>query len=246
MVGQSSPSPQRFTTSDRMSTTEGTADVVDVPAPRQPNVSELARQVIGEIAVRRRIGIELQSRVRIAEGLAAQLGRELAANPPSGLPAILAELREFEGIAARLRDTATPMSSVDCRGVILLAEDHPEVRSLITVILERDGFAVLPAAHGGEALRYWDLYGPGIDLLVSDLAMPEIDGFELATRISRDRPELKILLTSATGHKSRDRLLASEQWPLLPKPFSPAQLRQEVSRLLGISSAPRTGLFETT
>lgn len=80
---------------------------------------------------------------------------------------------------------------------ILLVEDEPAVRMLTRVILERQGYHVLEAEHGVEALKIWEQHEEKIQLLLTDLMMPEgISGRELAQRLKVRRPDLRIIFTS--------------------------------------------------
>jgi CheY-like chemotaxis protein len=80
--------------------------------------------------------------------------------------------------------------------VVLVVEDDPDVREVLTLGLEHEGMTVIDAATGGEALRI--LGGdPTIAILVTDIMMPGITGITLAERAAALRPDLKILFISA-------------------------------------------------
>ena len=117
---------------------------------------------------------------------------------------------------------------------ILLAEDEPSVRSVCTRVLHNNGYEVLEAANGEEALRLAQNHPAGmIDLLLTDVVMPQMGGIELATRLGESRPDIKILLTSgytdeaiALNGSKRDKL------PFIQKPFLPAELLRKVWEVL--------------
>src|SRR2546427_644969 len=71
---------------------------------------------------------------------------------------------------------------------VLLVDDEDPVRLLVRTMLELDGYAVLEAGNGAEAQEVADRHGGGIDLLVTDIMMPGINGFELAQRLVAPRP----------------------------------------------------------
>src|SRR5437879_299240 len=79
---------------------------------------------------------------------------------------------------------------------VLLVDDEDPVRLLVRTMLELDGYAVLEASDGAEAQDVADRHGGGIDLLVTDIMMPGINGYELAQRLVARRPEMKVLFIS--------------------------------------------------
>lgn len=112
---------------------------------------------------------------------------------------------------------------------VLFVEDEHAMRELVRDILSQKGFVVLTAADGDEALRL--LTGRHIDLLLTDIVMPGMDGFQLATQAKLIRPHLKVLYTSGYAQKAagRDEL---QHGKLLPKPLRPAALVWEINALL--------------
>ncbi len=115
---------------------------------------------------------------------------------------------------------------------ILLAEDEPAVRAVARATLRRCGYEVLEAARGEEALQIASR-NPTIHLLVTDVVMPEMSGIELAERLRRERPTLRVLYVSGyTEHMmpAGDRGDASASF--MAKPFRPADLAARVRRVL--------------
>jgi PAS domain S-box-containing protein len=116
---------------------------------------------------------------------------------------------------------------------ILLVEDEASLRQLAARALRARGFTVLLAADGAEALRVLEAHPEPLDLLVTDVVMPNMDGRELADRLRARMPKLKVLFLS--GYMD-DALLrrgvfeANET--LLQKPFTPASLAQRVCEVL--------------
>jgi CheY-like chemotaxis protein len=114
-------------------------------------------------------------------------------------------------------------------GTVLVVDDQDVVRDIIRLTLERAGYTVLEASSPNAAL---DLVrgqvvddGGSIDLLVTDVVMPEMDAFELADRITCEVPGVRILYTS--GYTD-----AAAEGPFIQKPFTPAQLVEKVSAVL--------------
>lgn len=81
-------------------------------------------------------------------------------------------------------------------GTVLVVEDDPAVRNLTQTMLERLGYDVLTAQDGGEAIELFDEYAHLIRLVISDLEMPGISGWEVLAAIRRRRPEIPVILTS--------------------------------------------------
>ena len=111
--------------------------------------------------------------------------------------------------------------------VILIADDELLVRSMVEEILEGEGRILLTARDGIEALRVSREYPRHIDLLLSDMDMPELSGLELARQLLLERKEIKILLTSGAPLTSGTRL------PFLSKPFTVDELLAKVQEVLG-------------
>jgi CheY-like chemotaxis protein len=120
--------------------------------------------------------------------------------------------------------------------VVLLAEDQFAQRLLCRRALEGAGLRVLEASDGAEGLELARGHAGRIDLLVSDVQMPRLDGFELAAILRTERPGLKVLFVS--GHAGRPPCGS----PLLAKPFRAAQLTAAVMALL---AGQVEGLAET-
>jgi CheY-like chemotaxis protein len=116
---------------------------------------------------------------------------------------------------------------------ILLAEDNAGVRNLIRHVLKTNGYELLEARHGQEALLVSDKHGGAIDLLITDVVMPQMGGCQLAELLVARRPGIKVLFLS--GHL--DDILPESKTEMdsafLHKPFSPAELVQMVKQLVG-------------
>ncbi len=99
--------------------------------------------------------------------------------------------------AAPAESAAKPRNALGGDETILIVEDEPALRELVQEILEKKGYRVLEASTGVEALKVWDLHKDDIDLLLTDMMMPEgVSGRDLAERVLQDRADLKVLYSS--------------------------------------------------
>jgi len=128
---------------------------------------------------------------------------------------------------------------------VLVVEDEPEIRELLSFTLGRAGFRVLEAASGEEALQRLDGALPGI--LVLDWMLPGMSGVDLARRLRRDplTAELPIIMLTARGEEA-DKLRSFDCGvdDYVTKPFSPRELIARVKALLRRSGTPESGLVQ--
>lgn len=119
------------------------------------------------------------------------------------------------------------------KGNVLLVEDDDQVRGFIRTLLTNNGYEIMEARTGAEGLEIAENSGAKIDLLLSDMLLPELSGFDLAQRVLELRPDTRIMLM--TGYvegeivqRSTSELGAS----FLDKPFKPAQLLTRVQEAI--------------
>jgi hypothetical protein len=114
---------------------------------------------------------------------------------------------------------------------ILIAEDEPDLRNLLQNLLHSAGYQLLIAPDGKKALEIAEEHTGKIDLLLSDVVMPEMSGVDLAKALKTKRPESRIILTSAY---SQGMLVMDSDWVFIPKPYFPQRLLEEVGKALSI------------
>jgi CheY-like chemotaxis protein len=116
---------------------------------------------------------------------------------------------------------------------ILLVEDEPAVRRLARRALEAQGFHILEAASGAEALKIAGDHGTELDMLLTDVVMPQMSGVELAGRLTANDPALRVLYMSGyTEDTLGQRGVLSPETAFLSKPFTPAVLVEAVRGVL--------------
>jgi PAS domain S-box-containing protein len=133
------------------------------------------------------------------------------------------EEEEIEPVSATMRGSET----------ILVAEDEDGVRELLQKALTEFGYTVLVARHGRDALIAAGDRVDGIDVLVTDVVMPEMSGRELADTLQARRPDLKVLYISGyTDDEVLQRGISGREVGLLRKPFAAEELVRRVRALL--------------
>jgi DNA-binding response OmpR family regulator len=119
------------------------------------------------------------------------------------------------------------------RETVLVVEDEGLVRHMVARALGEHGFTVLQAEHGRDALEVLAEAGGAVDLVLTDLVMPELNGNELGLWLREQRPELPVLYMSGyTDADVMERGLLDPGAPFLAKPFTPDELAQRIRDLL--------------
>jgi len=131
--------------------------------------------------------------------------------------------------------TSLPGRARSGRGkeTVLLVEDEDAVRALARLVLVKNGYAVLEAPSGGEALRLAEKHAGPIYLLITDVVMPCLSGPQVPEAVVRLRPNTKVLyLSSSTDDALAHHGVLNSDMPLLLKPFGPEALAKKVREVL--------------
>lgn len=138
-----------------------------------------------------------------------------------------AELRRRFGKGRSLMDMGQGASS----GVILVADDEPEIRQLLHILLRNKGYRVIEAANGRDAVRMAEGH-PELDLILLDIMMPELSGLEACRQI-RERTRAPILfLTARNTERDKGAAYGMGGDDYLAKPFSQGELLMKVTSLI--------------
>ena len=130
-----------------------------------------------------------------------------------------------------------PFSFKPDQKTILVVDDQETILSSVSAFLNAGKYNVITANSGKLALQKSKDYKGDIHLLLTDFQMPEMDGIQLATAMSIDRPQLKVLMMSGfTGGM----LVLNEGWHFLPKPFISSQL---LALVVGLVSPDQKSRF---
>ncbi len=150
------------------------------------------------------------------------------------LPRHVATVEDAAAAAVKAVEPPPPPRDMTGHGTILLVEDEDAVRSFATRALESRGYSVLSASSGVEALTLIDEGAGGIDLVVSDVVMPEMDGPTLLKELRKRNPSIKIIFVSGYAEEAFKKNLAEhETFVFLPKPFALKDLVQAVKETMG-------------
>jgi len=130
-----------------------------------------------------------------------------------------------------------PLNSIPDQKTVLVVDDEESILKNVSFFLRAGNFNVLTASSGEEALQKSRDFKEAIHLLLTDFQMPGMDGINLATAMSVDRPQLKVLMMS--GFTS-GMLVLNEGWHFLPKPFIASQL---LALVVGLASPDQKSRF---
>ncbi len=135
-----------------------------------------------------------------------------------------------EPVEAKAPEDAPPPDARGGRETVLVVEDEPVLRQMARVILEDCGYQTLEAASGRRAIEVWNRHPGAIDLLLTDMVMPEgISGLDLAQRLLAGNPKLKILFVSGYSMDDLDTsFLRQNHATFLQKPYTHAILAKAV------------------
>jgi len=148
-----------------------------------------------------------------------------------------AEAPAIAGAIAAAENVARAATDLTGHGTILLVEDEEGLRALNARGLASRGYTVLEAGNGVEAIEVFDR-GGAVDLVVSDVVMPEMDGPTLLKELRRRNPNVKVIFVSGYAEEAFSKNLpGQEQYEFLAKPFTLKQLVSKVKETMGTSAA---------
>jgi DNA-binding response OmpR family regulator len=116
----------------------------------------------------------------------------------------------------------------NAKTTILIAEDDAEVRKFVTTILQDRGFSVISASDAKQALSRARNFSGEIKILLTDVEMGKLDGFDLRERLLQERPNIKVVVMS--GRLDDD--FEARDFPVIRKPFNPADLMAAINSQL--------------
>ncbi|MCT4657318.1 MAG: response regulator [Cohaesibacter sp.] len=153
------------------------------------------------------------------------------------LPRYVADVREdaqeIEGEVEEVAPVSEATEDLTGSATIMLVEDEEAVRAFAARALMSRGYNVHEAGSGAEALELIEEIEGGVDLVVSDVVMPEMDGPTMLGELRKTRPDLKVIFMSGYAEEAfRKNLPENEEFGFLPKPFSLKQLAMKIKEML--------------
>jgi DNA-binding response OmpR family regulator len=137
------------------------------------------------------------------------------------------------GADRSLQQRVQPVQIREPSACILLVEDNNNLRTLLQRTLEGSGFSVLSASDGAEALGLCHQHDGVIDLTVTDIVMPQLDGLRMTEQIRAARPEMKFLFITGFADEFPElREVIKNGGDILEKPFLPSELIAKAEEIL--------------
>ena len=184
----------------------------------------IVKQTGGFIYVESEVGKGAIFRIFLPRHVPAADEVEVPQLPETTAPAIAT------AAAGEIRAPATDLTG---RGTILLVEDEEGLRALNARGLQSRGYTVIEAGNGIEALQELEKQGGEVDIVVSDVVMPEMDGLALMKELKKRKPDIKIIFVSGYAEDAFDKNLPDQtQFNFLPKPFTLKQLVRVVKETM--------------
>jgi two-component system cell cycle sensor histidine kinase/response regulator CckA len=151
-------------------------------------------------------------------------------------PEVQPDTPAVNGAAREAHAETKPRTDLTGQGTILLVEDEEGLRSLNARGLRSRGYSVVEASNGVEALEALEERNGAVDLVVSDVVMPEMDGPTLLKMMRGRNPDLKIIFVSGYAEDAFEKSLPeNQQFAFLPKPFTLSQLVAAVKETMAPS-----------
>ena len=127
--------------------------------------------------------------------------------------------------------------------VILVADDEVIIRNLVTILMQLEGYLVVGAIDGYEALELSRKYDGKIDLVITDMEMPGLNGSDLCAYLLEERPGIKVLVMS--GANVAEVVRQNVHIQFLPKPFDGQTINKRVRAILGLPAKPSKALLSS-
>lgn len=166
-------------------------------------------------------------------GIVSQSGGHITVTSESGMGATFnVYFPRANEVVRSERPTARAISTLAGTETILLVEDEDIVRRLARNVLVSKGYTVLEASKGTSAVAFCNEYAGPIQLLLTDIVMPEMSGRELALYLKASKPAAKVIYMSGYAEEAVAHHGVLDNTPFLPKPFSPNALLRKVREVL--------------
>lgn len=123
----------------------------------------------------------------------------------------------------------SPAGNLVDRPSVLVVEDEPAILMMARLVLDREGYDVITAVDGPAAVT---AFGAGVSVVVLDVNLPGLSGWEVLAELRRQRPDVRVVLTTGTHYDEPGAEAQDVPTAVLPKPYRPADLVAVVGRVL--------------
>lgn len=167
-------------------------------------------------------------------GIVSQNGGRIRVDSTPGIGSTFRiELPRADGVAERPEPVERPPTPARSSEVVLVVEDEAAILSVTATTLRRQGYQVLTASNGLEALQVLEAHGAPVDVLVTDIVMPGMDGRELHRRVASRWPGVRVLYVSGyTADVLSTHGVVPDDVHFLTKPFTAAEFTRRVREAL--------------
>ena len=170
----------------------------------------------------------------IVYGIVKQAGGEIMVYSEEGRGTTLKVYLPLVEVPEEMSASEAALSGMRGSETVLLCEDEEHIRKLVETMLARQGYRVLVAETPDQAVEIARRHPQNVDLLLTDVVMPQRSGFDLAREVCGVRPGIKLLLMSGyTDNRVSSSWVLDARTPFLQKPFTAAGLTRKVREALG-------------
>lgn len=134
---------------------------------------------------------------------------------------------------------AAAPGTAPARGLILVVDDSAMIRGAVVKTLHANSYTTLQAENGRAGLALWEQNKDTIDLVLSDVFMPEMDGMSMARELRKRRRTLPVILMSSKLDEDSRWIAEEAGFRLMPKPFKDSYMLELVARMLRLQAAAR-------
>lgn len=138
-------------------------------------------------------------------------------------------LLELSKVAEQDQLTSSDISGEE---TLLIVEDEPFLRTLLSKMLRTKGYSIIEASDGKEALEIFEQQKNSIDLVLTDTGMPNIDGYELIKKLRQEKENVKVIVMTGYMDSEQAEKLAKEQVDIVSKPFDIAEISATIRNVL--------------
>ena len=200
-----------------------------------------AERIFDPFFTTKRVGAGTGLGLATARTIVTQAGGQIAVSSTPGVGTEIALMLPLLGDDVAVEPVSTkPIAAIVTPRTVLVVEDERVVRDLVTGVLRRLGHRVLEASNGADALSLFDAHADEVELVITDVIMPETSGPQMVREMRAERPELPVIFVSGyTDDRLADFDLGGRATAFIAKPFRLGRLEEVMAQLLNDVPAAR-------